>query len=121
MEIRESSNPYEPSQLPSQRETAITEDGSLVRPAVYLHLVAIVGCALLTLTDTQRLKLPALAQETLWFFAMPIVFTYVICPSITIAVAWKAKDRSNAFKLSVTALAISMTLIQLWVCLPLVQ
>lgn len=115
-------NPYEASQQISSPNThSASTKLRFLRLAVYVHLVAILGCALLTLSDMGQLKLDSTVHSLLWAVSTPLVLSWMICPGLTMTAAWKLENRSNAFRGCMAIIAILMSVLQLWVCLPLVQ
>lgn len=113
-------NPYESTAGEPEPTTQSSEVRGL-RAAIYLHVGAIMGCTLLTLTDTGMIRIGSVPSTILWFFSMPLVMCWFICPVITSLVVWRAKQRSILYRTAVTIIACLLSTFQLWVCLPLVQ
>ncbi len=89
--------------------------------ALSVHVIAIAGCAILVQSDTGQLKFEGLAYDILWLLSYPLVFSWMICPTFTIAAAWQMENQTYVFRVPVAILAIGLSLFQFWVCFPLVQ
>lgn len=103
--------------VPTQRRSEFRS----VRAILYLHVSAILLCAVLSLTDTRKLTLPDPVQQLLFQFAMPIVLTCLIFPIAMGIAAMGLKQRSLAIRIGIILCDILLSVFQLWVLLPAVQ
>jgi hypothetical protein len=87
----------------------------------YLHIIAILLCAVLSLTDTRKLTLPDSVQQLLFQLAMPIALTCLIFPIAMGIAAVGLKQRSLAIRIGIVLGDILLSVFQLWVLLPTVQ
>ena len=111
-------NPYESPRTPTNSNRHWTgDDPRWVRVIFYAHLLATVGSALLSLEDTQRIWLPELAVVVL----MPLPFTIVAGPFAMLAVVLELRKHSAGFKVMAVCGELLLSVIQLFVLLPLIQ
>lgn len=113
-------NPYEPAHSHPVRCNETRSSDSQLRLALYSHVTAIIGCAVVSLLDTGRLRLDGFWGDFLIRFLIPLAYSWIVWPVITITIAWRG-SWSIEYKLLIAILSILLTLFQLWACLPLVQ
>lgn len=120
-------NPYATPE--TQNETAQPPVGPSelrsVRTIFYVHLVAILICAFLTLLDTRQIIFPAVVKQAigplLYVIVFPAVFSWLGCPiAMSIAVS-RLNHRSIGYRLEIFAADLGLSVFQIWVLLPGVQ